>query len=232
MPDPGEEPDAAAVRAEERARITRALEALPEHHRAIIMLSDLEGLSYREIADVLNIPMGTVMSRLHNARKRLRTALGPLLLVLVAIGALLAPATAYAQQTVRFGARVLLATDTAPGASARFTPQPMDQRLEDFLPRLRQLFKYREYTSLERHRAQVAVGATERWVVPGDRLLERRQDRPKVDGRGRRPDRRRRCGRGTPGWQILPPGRASDAKPPPKMPGRKQGARVDATSRR
>src|SRR5438552_5864619 len=172
MPDPGEEPDDAAARGEERARITRALEALPEHHRAIIMLSDLEGLSYREIADVLNIPMGTVMSRLHNARKRLRTALGPLLLVLVAIGALLAPATAYAQQTVRFGARVLLATDTAPGASARFTPQPMDQRLEDFLPRLRQLFKYREYTSLERHRAQVAVGATERWVVPGDRLLE------------------------------------------------------------
>jgi hypothetical protein len=67
---------------------------------------------------------------------------------------------------------VLLATDTAPGASARFTPQPMDERLEAFMPRLRQLFKYREYTSLERHRAQVPVGSTERWVVSGDRLLE------------------------------------------------------------
>ena len=172
MPDPGEEPDDAAARAEDRARITRALGALPEHHRAIIMLSDLEGLSYREIADVLNIPMGTVMSRLHNARKRLRATLGPLLLVLVTVGVLLAPPMAEAQQVVRFGARVLLATEHAPGASARFTPQPMDERLEAFMPRLRQLFKYREYTSLERHRAQVPVGSTERWVVPGDRLLE------------------------------------------------------------
>ena len=173
MPDPGEEPDAAAAGAEQRARITRALDALPQHHRAIIMLSDLEGLSYREIADVLNIPMGTVMSRLHNARKRLRVVLGPLALVLVALGFLLAPASAEAQpQSVRFGARVLLATDAPPGASARLNPQPLDERLEAFLPKLRQLFKYREYTSLERHRAQVPVGATERWVVPGDRLLE------------------------------------------------------------
>src|SRR5213078_3220485 len=70
--EPGGGPDAAASRAEQRERIRRGLDALPEHHRAIIMLSDLEGLSYREIAEVLDIPMGTVMSRLHNARKRLR----------------------------------------------------------------------------------------------------------------------------------------------------------------
>src|SRR5204862_4504705 len=76
---PEEPPDARAARVEARRRIMRALDALPEHHRAIIMLSDLEGLSYREIAEVLRIPMGTVMSRLHNARKRLRAALGPLL---------------------------------------------------------------------------------------------------------------------------------------------------------
>jgi len=72
--DPG--PDVEAAGAERRARIARALGSLSEHHRSIIILSDIEGLSYREIAEVLAIPMGTVMSRLHNARKRLRDALG------------------------------------------------------------------------------------------------------------------------------------------------------------
>ncbi len=176
MPDPSEEPDDAAARAEERRRITRALDTLPEHHRAIIMLSDLEGLSYREIADVLRIPMGTVMSRLHNARKRLRAVLGPLAMLLVALGTLgtlVAPMSAYAQQMVRFGARVLLATDVPPAPAARPAPAlPVDERFEAFLPKLRQLFKYREYTSLDRYRAEVAVGTTERWIMPGDRLLE------------------------------------------------------------
>jgi RNA polymerase sigma-70 factor (ECF subfamily) len=175
MPDPGENPDAAAARAQQRARITQALETLPEHHRAIIMLSDLEGLSYREIADVLNIPMGTVMSRLHNARKKLRSALGPLLVVLATLASLAlgAPSAVDAQpQVVRFGARVLLASDAPPSAAMRSAPLPLDERLEAFLPKLRQLFKYREYTSLERHRAEVPVGSTERWTVPGDRQLE------------------------------------------------------------
>jgi RNA polymerase sigma-70 factor (ECF subfamily) len=172
MPDPGEDPDAAAARAEQRRRISTALETLPEHHRAIIMLSDLEGLSYREIADVLNIPMGTVMSRLHNARKKMRSALGPLATLLLVITALLPPGVAAAQSppVVRFGARVLLASDTPPAAATR-VPES-DERLEAFLPKLRQLFKYREYTSLERHRAEVPVGATERWAMPGERLLE------------------------------------------------------------
>ena len=176
MPDPGEDPDDAAARAQQRTRITKALETLPEHHRAIIMLSDLEGLSYREIADVLSIPMGTVMSRLHNARKKLRSALGPLLLVVATLASLTlgAPALVEAQQSqvVRFGARVLLASDAPPSAAMRGAPLPMDERLEAFLPKLRQLFKYREYTSLDRHRAEVPVGATERWTVPGDRHLE------------------------------------------------------------
>jgi RNA polymerase sigma-70 factor (ECF subfamily) len=173
MPDPGEDPDAAAARAEQRARITRALETLPEHHRAIIMLSDLEGLSYREIADVLNIPMGTVMSRLHNARKRLRSALGPLLVVLAALVTLAAPAVAEAQQTVvRFGARVLLASDKPPAPGLKTVPPPTEERIQLVLPRLRQLFRYSEYTWLERHRAEVPVGSTERWAVAGDRQLE------------------------------------------------------------
>jgi RNA polymerase sigma-70 factor (ECF subfamily) len=89
-------PDEEAVGAERRARIARALESLPDHHRSIIILSDIQGLSYREIAEVLAIPMGTVMSRLHNARKRLRDALGPGflagLLVLALLSGLAPPA--------------------------------------------------------------------------------------------------------------------------------------------
>lgn len=161
-------PEEAAARTEERERIRRALDALPEHHRAIIMLSDLEGLSYREIADVLGIPMGTVMSRLHNARKRLRRVLGTLLVLLL----VLLPGLVLAQSVVRFGARVLLATDGPPPAGLVRNPPGPDERLERFLPRLRQLFRYREYTSMERYRAEVPVGTTQRWPVPGDRVLE------------------------------------------------------------
>jgi RNA polymerase sigma-70 factor (ECF subfamily) len=173
LPDqnPGEEaPDAAAARREQRAKIMRALDTLSGDHRTIIMLSDLEGLSYREIAETLEIPMGTVMSRLHNARKRLRAALGPLLGLLVLVLALAAPAVVEAQPIVRFGSRVLLATDgPPPGYGAAPVP---DERLEAFLPKLRRLFRYSEYTTLERYRAEVPVGTTQRWPVPGDRLLE------------------------------------------------------------
>ena len=170
--DSGEAPDARAARAEERRRIERALDALPEHHRAIIMLSDLEGLSYREIAEVLGIPMGTVMSRLHHARKRLRAALRPLLGVVLALLALLGTTPVAAQQIVLFGTRVVLASDTPPPPGMRLAPAGPDERLQSFLPKLRQLFRYKEYTSLERYRAEVPVGATQRWPVPGDRQLE------------------------------------------------------------
>jgi RNA polymerase sigma-70 factor (ECF subfamily) len=172
MVDQGEGPEAAAARAQDRERIQRALDTLPEHHRTIIMLSDLEGLSYREIAEVLSIPMGTVMSRLHNARKRLRDALGPLLLLVMALVGAVLVGEATAQPMVRFGARVLLASDTPPPPGMRVAPPGPDERLQAFLPKLRQLFKYREYTSLERHRAEVPIGSTERWSVPGDRTLE------------------------------------------------------------
>jgi RNA polymerase sigma-70 factor (ECF subfamily) len=174
MVEQGEAPDDTASRIEERERIERALATLPEHHRTIIMMSDLEGLSYREIAEVLQIPMGTVMSRLHNARRRLRDALGPLLVVLVAVALAIAATgeRAFAQQMVRFGARVLLATEGPPSAEVKRVPDAPDDRLETFLPRLRQLFRYKEYTSIERFRAEVPVGSTQRWGVPGDRHLE------------------------------------------------------------
>src|SRR6185369_17494152 len=93
--DQGTAPDTHAKQVEERERIGRALATLSEPHRAIIMLSDLEGLSYREIADVLDIPMGTVMSRLHHARKRLRDVLGPMLTLLLVVLAAALLATAY-----------------------------------------------------------------------------------------------------------------------------------------
>jgi RNA polymerase sigma-70 factor (ECF subfamily) len=173
MVSEGASPYETSTRSEQRERVRRALDALPEHHRTIIMLSDLEGLSYREIAEVLAIPMGTVMSRLHNARKRLRDILGPLVVVLaLLVGGMLAPVAAPAQQVVRFGARVLLASDQPPPVGTRVSPPGPDERLERFLPRLRQLFRYREYTSLERYRAEVPVGTTQQWRVPGDRQLE------------------------------------------------------------
>jgi predicted DNA-binding protein (UPF0251 family) len=179
LPDqnPGETaPDAAAARREQRRKIDQALAILPEHHREIVVLSDLEGLSYREIAETLEIPMGTVMSRLHNARKRLRDALKPLLLVLLVLGALLArmaPLPAHAADpVVRFGARVLLGTDAPLPAGMTAAPAQDDHRLAAFIPKLRQLFRYREYASLERYRAEVPVGTLQTWAVPGDRRLE------------------------------------------------------------
>jgi len=55
--------------------ITSAVDALPEEFRLTIILSDLEGFSYKEIAEILNCPIGTVMSRLHRGRKLLRESL-------------------------------------------------------------------------------------------------------------------------------------------------------------
>jgi len=58
--------------------VDRALKALPLAHREIVILADLEGLSYREIAQVVDCPIGTVMSRLSRGRAHLRQVLGRL----------------------------------------------------------------------------------------------------------------------------------------------------------
>lgn len=55
--------------------IKRAVESLPENFRIPVLLADLEGLSYQEIADILEIPIGTVMSRLHRGRKAMQKTL-------------------------------------------------------------------------------------------------------------------------------------------------------------
>jgi RNA polymerase sigma-70 factor, ECF subfamily len=55
--------------------VQAALEALPENFRMAVLLADVEGFSYKEIAEILEIPIGTVMSRLHRGRKALQRAL-------------------------------------------------------------------------------------------------------------------------------------------------------------
>jgi RNA polymerase sigma-70 factor (ECF subfamily) len=55
--------------------VKQALEALPEQFRIAVLLADVEGFAYKEIADILEIPIGTVMSRLHRGRRALQKTL-------------------------------------------------------------------------------------------------------------------------------------------------------------
>jgi len=57
------------------ADVKNAVESLPEPFRLVVVLSDVEGFSYKEIAEILEIPIGTVMSRLHRGRRALQKAL-------------------------------------------------------------------------------------------------------------------------------------------------------------
>jgi len=55
--------------------ITDAIDDLPEQFRLAVVLSDIEGFSYAEMAEIMDVPMGTVMSRLHRGRKALQKRL-------------------------------------------------------------------------------------------------------------------------------------------------------------
>jgi len=57
------------------SEVKDALDALPEQFRMAVLLSDVEGFSYKEIAEILDVPIGTVMSRLHRGRKGLQKLL-------------------------------------------------------------------------------------------------------------------------------------------------------------
>lgn len=72
---PNDAPDEISLRHERRHAVRQALAALPEHHRTVLVLFDLQGHSYEEVSDLLQVPPGTVKSRLNRARLALRRAL-------------------------------------------------------------------------------------------------------------------------------------------------------------
>ena len=78
IPDSGVEPERNCQHSEIREWVNRALAELSPEQRAVVKLKELEGLQYREIARVLNLSIGTVMSRLFYARKRLQSLLRPI----------------------------------------------------------------------------------------------------------------------------------------------------------
>jgi RNA polymerase sigma-70 factor (ECF subfamily) len=72
----GTNPQRSALRRELAEKLEEALGQLPEKHRAILVLREVDGLSYEELAQTLEIPKGTVMSRLFHARTKMQELLG------------------------------------------------------------------------------------------------------------------------------------------------------------
>ena len=66
-----------AIRRADRELVRQAIEQLPLEYREAVVLRELEGLSYKEIAEIVEVPLGTVMSRLSRARERLEQNLAP-----------------------------------------------------------------------------------------------------------------------------------------------------------
>jgi len=69
-----ETPEVLILRSAQQRLLNQAVEALPVEFREVFVLREMEGLSYKEIADVARIPIGTVMSRLSRARRQLQAA--------------------------------------------------------------------------------------------------------------------------------------------------------------
>ena len=76
-PDEQLDPEALVIQRQAVARVRQAIEELPVDFREVIVLRELEGLSYKEIAGVIGAPIGTVMSRLARGRERLLSLLDP-----------------------------------------------------------------------------------------------------------------------------------------------------------
>lgn len=75
-PDPDPEPESRAIAHAERQALQMALARLRPFHREVLVLNFVQELSYQAIAEVLDVPIGTVMSRLHYAKRALRAELG------------------------------------------------------------------------------------------------------------------------------------------------------------
>ncbi len=73
--DPGDQPDQPVLRAEQAVQVQAALALLTDEHRAILVLREVDNMSYDEIAEILDVQVGTVRSRLHRARLQLRDRL-------------------------------------------------------------------------------------------------------------------------------------------------------------
>ena len=73
--EPGASPEELVLQNADQQLLHKALEELPAEFREVIVLRELEGLSYKEIASIAGVPLGTVMSRLARARKRLQQCL-------------------------------------------------------------------------------------------------------------------------------------------------------------
>ncbi len=72
---PSSGPDRALERTQQASDVRRAIELLPDEFREAVVLREIEGLSYKEVAAVIGVPIGTVMSRLSRARERLKELL-------------------------------------------------------------------------------------------------------------------------------------------------------------
>ena len=71
----GRTPESEVLEAMPEQVVKDAIEALPEQFRVAVLLADVEGFSYKEIAEITEVPIGTVMSRLHRGRKQLQARL-------------------------------------------------------------------------------------------------------------------------------------------------------------
>jgi RNA polymerase sigma-70 factor (ECF subfamily) len=71
----GADPQDVVRRGEIRIRIQSALDALPPYHRGVILMREIEGMSYEEMAQAMGVSKGTIMSRLFHARQKLQRAL-------------------------------------------------------------------------------------------------------------------------------------------------------------